>query len=430
MEVSKILARAYSAWNRGGTFRRRRERCKRYTYGDQWSDTVRDCGGAVVTEGEMIERNGKRAYTNNLIRQLVKTVVGRYRTMAADEGLYRGDIAALARANSLAELDSRALEEFLISGCAVQRVVEERRWNGNGVWVDNVDPRRFFVNAFRDPRGWDIDLVGMLHDMSLPELVNRFGHGDQARAAELRRIYGAIGSAPSIGGDDAAGEAFFAAAEADRCRVVEVWTFDSRPAAGGGADSDFCWHCRYFAPDGSLLDEYDSPYAHGAHPFAVKFYPLTDGEVHSFVEDVLDQQKFINRLIVMLDHIMACSAKGVLLFPVEQLPDDSTMAEVADTWARADGVIPITGRGLQLPQQINGNGGNSGAYQLLQLQMRLFEQVSGVGSALMGRSSVARGADMLDNEVRNATIALADLFESFRSFTSARNEKALRVFQQ
>ena len=38
-----------------------------------------------------------------------------------------------------------------------------------------------------------------------------------------------------------------------------------------------------------------------------------------------------------------------------------------------------------------------------------------------------RGADMLDNEVRNATIALADLFDSFTAFTDQRNAKALAV---
>ncbi len=424
MDVSEILAGAYSAWTRCEGLRRRRERCKRFTYGDQWSDPVTDEKGRRVAESELIERSGKHAYTNNLIRQLVKTVVGRYRTQASETGLYDSEIAILASANSLAELDARALEEFLISGCAVQRIVEERRWAGNGVWIDNVDPRRFFVNAFRDPRGWDIDLVGMLHDMSLPELVNRFGRSDANRAAELRRVYGSLSGSPAA--ECGTTETFFTASNPDKCRVIEVWSFDSRPADSNGADSAFFWHCRFFAPDGTLLADYDSPYPHGSHPFAVKFYPLTDGEVHSFVEDVLDQQKFINRLIVMLDHIMACSAKGVLLYPLDQLPSDLTLTQVADTWAQADGVIPITGRGMHLPQQVNSSSTNSNAYQLLQLQMRLFEQVSGVGSALMGRSNNARGADMLDNEVRNATIALADLFESFSSFTAARNAKALR----
>lgn len=205
-----------------------------------------------------------------------------------------------------------------------------------------------------------------------------------------------------------------------------MWTFDSR-LLDDSADSVFCWHCRWYAPDGSLLSEYDSPYAHGGHPFAVKLYPLTDGEVHSFVEDVLDQQKFINRLIVTLDHMMACSAKGVLLFPINQLPNGISLEQITDAWAQPDGVIPITDLADHLPQQVNASNSNSDGYRLLQMQMQLFEQISGVGGALMGRSTNARGAEMLDAEVRNGTLALADLFESFAAFTAARNALALRA---
>lgn len=431
MEVREIFESAYAAWVRCGDLRRRRRRCKLFTYGDQWSDTVDDGSGHTVREYDYITSSGKKPYTNNLIRQLVKTVVGRYRTAAAAEGRYKGKLAEAARRNMLSELDARAMEEFLISGCAIQRVVNERRWGGTGIWVDNVDPRRFFVNGFSDPRGTDIELVGMLHDMTLPEVLNRFGGGSASRGAALRHLYSqpAGESGTSTGLESNTGS-FFTCGDPHHCRVVEVWTLDSRPDGSGGCDSEFCWHCRWYAPDGTLLSEQDSPYGHRSHPFVVKFYPLVDGEVHSFVEDVLDQQKYINRLIVMQDYILACSAKGVLLYPLDQLPDDVELKDVSDVWARADGLISIKGRGGTLPQQLYGAGRNDGAAQMLQLQMQLFEQVSGVGSALMGRSTYARGADMLDSEVENATTALADLFETFKSFTYCRDRKMLTTAEK
>ena len=52
--------------------------------------------------------------TNNLLRQIVKTVVGRYRTDVATEER-SGGLADIVSMNSLDELDARALEEFLIS---------------------------------------------------------------------------------------------------------------------------------------------------------------------------------------------------------------------------------------------------------------------------------------------------------------------------
>lgn len=430
--MNSILEAAYKAWCAAADLRARRQRYKNYTYGNQWCDTVTDSKGRTIVEGRLLEESGAKPLTNNLIRQLVKTVVGRYRTQAAEAGVYNNEkLKPLALRNNLAELDSRLLEEFLISGCAIQRIVDERRWGGYGVWVDNVDPRDFFVNAFKDPRGWDIDLIGMLHDMTLPEVINRFGAGSPERVAELRRLYaqGGDGSgiAPAISlGEASDAENFFCAATPARCRVIEVWTFDCRETAPGSTGMDFAWHCRYIAPDGTVLSEFDSPYPHQGHPFAVKLYPLTDGEVHSFVEDVIDQQRYINRLIVMIDKMMATSAKGVLLFPMRQMVENLKWDDITRVWAHSDGVIPIRGDEGPLPQQVITNTSGSGAYQLLQMQLKLFEDISGVGDALLGRThGTARGVEMFDTQVRNATIALADIFDTFTAFTQARNEKAL-----
>jgi hypothetical protein len=435
MNMQNILSSAHKAWCEASNFRSRRERYKRFTYGDQWCDMVLDDNNKLVREDTMIMETGKKPLTNNLIRQLIKTIVGRYRVMCAEANVYDNSAESYAYRNRLAELDSRLLEEFLISGCAVQRIVNERRMQGCGVWIDNVDPRRFFCNAITDARGWDMELVGMLHDMTLPEVICRFSHGELKRAAEIKHIYGgtvgdrafapsAIFGLTSVGSND-----FFIASDG-KCRVIEVWTLDCKETVTDTpsqprCEFEFAWHCRWLAPDGTVLDEYDSPYAHRSHPFVVKLYPLTDGEVHPFVEDVIDQQKYINRLIVMIDHIMASSAKGVLLFPTDQLPDGVKWEEVSRCWAHADGVIPITGATNVLPQQVVTQTANTGAYQLLSLQMKLFEDISGVSDALMGKNvSASTGANLYESQVRNATIALNDILESFSSLTSERNAKA------
>ncbi|MDE5643337.1 MAG: hypothetical protein K2I56_07575, partial [Muribaculaceae bacterium] len=75
---NQLIRAARSAWLAAADFRRRRDRFKRYTYGDQWSDIVRE-GSRFCSEKEQISLSGKQPSTNNLIRQLVKTVVGRLR---------------------------------------------------------------------------------------------------------------------------------------------------------------------------------------------------------------------------------------------------------------------------------------------------------------------------------------------------------------
>jgi hypothetical protein len=162
--------------------------------------------------------------------------------------------------------------------------------------------------------------------------------------------------------------------------------------------------------------------ATGTHPFVVKYYPLTDGEVHPFVEDVIDQQRYINRLIVLIDRMMGASAKGVLLFPVDQKLPGYSWDEVCRRWSAADGVIPISGRSNTLPQQVTGNGADAGAHKLLEIELKLFEDVSGVSDALLGKTPSGNvGQSVYESQIANSTIALADIFDTFNAFTQQRD---------
>ena len=432
--MNQILNLAYNTWARRDDMRRRRDRFKRYTYGDQWSDLVHDKDGNLVPESQLVKFSGREPLTHNLIRRLVKTVVGRYRTICDEQRRYADTPDSLARENALAEMDSRLLEEFLISGCAIQRVVAETRRGRQGVWVDNVSPSRFFVNDFRDPRGWDVTMLGMLHDMSPGEMISRFGAAfDPSRAL----------SAGILDHEDT----FFGSRDGT-FRAIEVWTYEPRVtviahdpatatvgAVGAGMVTapgvsvsrrvDFEWHCRWFDGAANMLDHYTSPFGHGEHPFVFKFYPLVDGEVHSFVEDIIDQQRCVNRLMVLMDKMLGASAKGVLLFPMNQLHKDFPIERVCENWAAADGVIPITGTSSVLPHQVNGSGNDAGAQKLLELEMKFFEDISGVSDALMGKSAGGTGgAGLFNAQLQSATAALADVFQTFESLTRARDDKA------
>ncbi len=442
----KALDAARTAWQNLAPLRTARERQKRYTYGDQWGDTIIDGIGRRITESEAIRQSGRRPLTNNLIRRLVKTVIGHYRQDPQTAADLKPLPRELTRNNALGELDARALEEFLISGCAIQRVYPQRRPGcPAAVYIDNISPDRFFVNDFRDPRGHDITLIGRLHDMPPAQLIARFAHGDRDRALALTRLYtGAINVTP----DDidltptphTTGTATdFHRAPQGLWRAIEVWSLTPHELTiavpGDVAAKDlwslqFTWTCRWLAPDGTVLDTYTSPYRHRRHPFAVKFYPLTDGEVHSFVEDIIDQQHYINRVIVLIDKMLGASAKGVLLFPIGQKPEGMSWEHVARTWAKADGIIPITDNTPRLPQQvITPPAADASAFNLLSLELKLFDEISGVTSALRGQNpdSATTGASLYQAQAHNSALALGDIFDSFRAFTADRNRLALNT---
>lgn len=423
---SAYLAAAERAWRRTAPLREKRERNKNYTYGNQWCDIVTESSGKALSEYSALKNKGKEPLTNNLIRQLVKSVIGRFRESIAGED---GDYARN-------ELDCRALEEFLISGCCFQRI-------GSDGSLSNVNPAKMFYSEMSDPLGRDCHMIGQLHDMTPEELIGRLARNDRQKAVEICREYGtaeSFGHSGFYGGDDT-----------EKLRIAEIWSLESREyyechdrtagrwlmvrrgrenGIGGDVEKRWTllrtWRCRWISPQGNIVSQYDSPYPGGTHPFAFKLYPLIDGEVHSLVEDVIDQQKYVNRLITLVDHIMDTSAKGVLLFPDNLLPEGFTWDELRQAWAQPDAVIPYHPRAnsSDRPQQVSANATNIGAYEMLNLQMKLFEQISGVSGVLQGQGvSASTGLQLYESQVRNATIAISDILESFNSFRFQRDEK-------
>lgn len=418
--------------------RANRDRNLRYTFGDQWSDLIPDTLGNPVREGDYAAASGAHPITNNLIRPLVKTIVGRYRTDHASD--YTGNPVAVD--NSLGELDARMLEEYLISGCAVQRIHPEERPDRTGIWVDNVSPAQFFVNPHSDPRGSDVSLVGMHHSLSLHDILKRFAHGRKDKVQEIAQacyqtetiesgLYPVIevwtlDSAPLLAcHDEATGSIFDIPASEARALNAENASRKTRntPPIRASWFAPRHWHCRWLTPTGAVLDSYPSPFAHGSHPFVFKLYPLTDGRVHPFVDDLIEQQRAINRMVTLTDHMMSASAKGVLLFPIEAKLPDMKWEEITSRWSACDGVIPIRSTGM-LPQQMSASNFQGGVAQVLATQLELFRLTSGVSAILTGQDvSASRGATMYEHQVANSVVAIADLLESFASLIAMRNLK-------
>lgn len=136
------------------------------------------------------------------------------------------------------------------------------------------------------------------------------------------------------------------------------------------------------------------------------------------MSDVIDQQKVTNRLISMYDWILQASAKGVLLLPEGALPEDTSLDDIADEWSRFDGVIVFRPQaGQPVPQQISSKAADIGITELLNIQMKMMEDISGVNGALQGKlDSGSMSGTLYSQQTRNSLSALADLMLSFDDF--------------
>lgn len=497
----EVLFEAQRYYDNMDDFRRERERNKRYNYGKQWSDYVEvkdGCFKKMVTEEEYIKSQGNIPLKNNLIRRLVKNVLGVYRSQSKeptcatrdkDEQKYGETMSVVLQynrqMNRMSEVDARTMEEFLISGAAIQKKKWGWRRGRLDCWSDYVSPNDFFIdNCMKDFRGWDASCLGEVHDVTFGNLIENFADSS-ADVARLRKIYSQQAYRERIadnyqkfGYHEPKNLSFFNPSNPSLCRVIEVWRKESKPryichdynngdvykineedyAEMVEAENasrmeraelqgmppsevplikakwvmDNYWYYYYLSPFGDILREGETPYAHGEHPYVFKFYPFVDGEIHSFVADVVDQQRYVNRLIMMYDFIMRASAKGVLLCPEDVLPDDMSWDDFSDEWARYNGVVryKVKPHG-KVPTQVANNSTGIGIQDLLQYQMKFFEDISGVNGALQGKSGFAgTSGSLYAQQTQNATMSLLDILETFSQFVIDGAYKDVKNMQQ
>lgn len=497
-----ILFEAQRYYNNMEHFRRRRERNKRYNYGNQWGDMIEvhsKCGGVKrMTEEQYIRLQGSEPLKNNLIRRLVKNVLGVYRSQSKeptcnardkDEQKYGETMSVVLQCNRQLnrenEIDARTMEEFMISGAAIHKKKYGWRNNRLDCWTDYVNPNNFFVdNNMRDFRGWDVGCIGEVHDIAIGNVLHEFAK-NASEAKRLREIYRnasnkefVADSLQQFGEFDPRRVDFMFPSNPSLCRVIEVWRKETKPRyrchdynngddfkinvedyhdivekenkdrLQRGTDAgmqkedipmitaewfvDEYWYFYYLSPFGDILREGETPYAHGEHPYVFKFYPFIDGEIHSFVEDVVDQQRYVNRLITMYDFIMRASAKGILLCPDDCLPDDLTWDDLADEWARFNGLVRFKpSKSGQLPTQVANNCVNIGIQDLLQFQLKFFEDISGVNGALQGKPGASgTSGSLYAQQTQNATMSLLDILETFSQFIVDGAYKDVKNIQQ
>lgn len=192
------------------------------------------------------------------------------------------------------------------------------------------------------------------------------------------------------------------------------------------------WYYRYLSPFGDILDEGESPYNHGEHPYVVKAFPLIDGEIHPFVADVIDQQRYINHYIILNDFIVKSSAKGTLIVDESSIPSDMSIEDIAEEWTRYNGVIKLKLKdGAKVPQQMTNQNRVAGLQDMITLQMQLMDDVSGVHGALQGKNAASGTSGILyEQQANNASTSIIDMLETFSSFLGMSARKKLKNIQQ
>lgn len=472
--------------------RKRRLRSRKFYRGDQWSDYV-EVNGKMMREEEYIKLQGKPALKQNMIRPPMRNVVGQYRSNPFKPVVFARNrqnqkaaemmsvaLEAALFMNESRERDARELEEFLLSGMAVYktRFAFDHERQLAMPKFRAVNPNRFFVNTdLEDCCGDDVNFVGEISDLTMDDVISEYAR-DGLTEERIREMYANVnGMYTRMDGFDARrldGLDPLVPQDLNKCRVIEVWrleaewrlwvhdymdaSYEVRPAKDAalidaenaarivlGAENGVevplieyerkyikFWKCYHLTPYGETLWEGESPYEHKSHPYVFKLYPLLDGEIWGMVEDLIDQQKMVNRMVILQDFIISASAKGVLLVPEDCIPDDMTIEDFAEEWVKYNGVIKIRLKpGQNAPQQVAANSLHIGITEMIQLQLKLMQDIAGVQNAIQGKSpNAGTAAALYAQETQNAALNVLDYLETFSSFLQKRDKKLLQIIKQ
>lgn len=389
--------------------------------------------------------------------------------------------------NEMEELDSDSMRMLLNGGITAQRIEYGRNPSKDkcDVWVYSVNPSRIFFNAnLEDVRMWDVTCIGELLDLSLDDVLAHFARTPEDKE-RIKGIYGDDDTirdvAHSLQGNETANLTFFSPSNPGLCRIILGWKLESRDAyrwndtlhgtwgylpytndsmllldaanenrrakavQQGIDEDDFLgieyeysieryWYYRYMSPYGDVLQEGRSPYWHGEHNYVLHLFPLVQGKLGNFVEQFIDQQRVINRTATLIDFIRGTSSKGVLVVDDDAF-ESMSREEVIDEYVRYNGVLFVKlkpGQNIDgVVRQYNSGAAVAGDFELLNLQLRLINEISGVNSAMQGQAPKAgTPASLYAQQVQNSSLNLRGLFDSFRTFRRRRDNKLIKTIQQ
>ncbi len=456
-----------------------------------------DPDNSVITEEQYLMNQGKVPLKQNLIGKNVRNLVGQYlsnpaqavvlsraRENATLTEMLTNALQYALHNNNAKILDIASFRESALSGTAFQKIGYDffRERDIEDVSLRNVNPARMFFNTdLEDPRLTDVRLIGEIIDTTIDDLCCIFAksRADEERIKEIyrttldRRYFSDYGlDATNIDSLD-----FFIPRDVSMARVFEVWTLkrvwrtyahdpidgsytvtkatlkevaeqnrmrlqmgreagmtdDLIPLIEAKEKSEQIWYVKFLTPYGQCLYEGETPYKHQSHPYILSMQPLVDGEVWGLIEDMIDQQRYVNRLFIQYDSIISASAKGVLMVPEDIIPEHMTPADFAKEWTRFNGVIlykPNASHG-KIPEQISANSTNIGIQEMLAWQLQMFQDTSGIYGAIQGKeANSGTPASLYAQQAQNASINTLEHMTYFENFLQQRSKKILKVIAQ
>lgn len=222
------------------------DRSAEYYKGNQWGDTVevRDRWGCLktMTEEEWIKSQGRPALKQNLIRPIVRNVIGQFRDSPYTSVVYSSDEGGQAAAdvmsvmlddvlryNDRTERDAREYESFLVTGMAIYITgyAYDSELRQPMPFFSAIDYHRYFQNPdASDVAGKDVHFCGDFVDLPLDEVKSMYAR-NRAQEKAIEDIYHHDSYVLPVMYDsfveaNPSAKSFLGAPSDNNCRVIRV----------------------------------------------------------------------------------------------------------------------------------------------------------------------------------------------------------------
>ena len=496
-----LLTQCEALWENLRYFRRARERALRFAYGDQWGDYI-VVNGVRMKEREYISRIGNTALQTNQIKKVVNTIAGVWNKQHFEPMCYARDndekqfgqlfselMKTNWQTNKMPVLMTNSLEEILIGGLAVSR--EHYGLNNSGnkredSWTVLSNPNYvFFDSGMKDPRFWDLSIIGELHDVDFSELCEKFAESpeDYKKLKEWYYPESSVlkhnDSLDTADKNREEGMSFYTPQDTKKCRVIEVWTKERRPRyhvwdkqTGDLYDVDIddkqalaeidkenkerrklapsdweedeipliekswfvdtFWFYRFLTPDGYILSEGESTEPDKTQPYSLLAVPFTNGKIVSYIKDAIDQNIAINHILTLDDWIRRTGAKGITMVPKTVIPDDMDYRTFAEQWTSIDGIVFYQPRrdGAK-PETFYGNTSQLNTAELVKMMNDLMESSVSVSGAIQGKTPYAGTSGALYSlQTENSSTPISTLMEKFNMFVESVATKKAKYMKE
>lgn len=227
-------------------FCKQADRSADYYKGKQWGDkvVVKDRFGCekAITEEEYIKSQGRPALKQNLIRPIIRNVLGQFRSSPYESIVYSSDEAGqdaadqmsvklsdVKRYNDATERDAREYESYLNTGAGIYITgyAFDSELGESIPFFRSIDYHRYFQNPdATDVAGKDVHFCGDFIDVPREEVISMYAH-NKAQEEALKDIfyhdslvlpvmYGAFVEA------NPAAKTFLGEANNGNCRIIRI----------------------------------------------------------------------------------------------------------------------------------------------------------------------------------------------------------------